>query len=63
MDAYDRLLVATMVFAAVCFIGVSLYVRYHQRVMREQKAPLGEALMKIPDVGTDADFDRRDDNC
>ena len=38
MDAYDRLLLATMVFAAVCFIGVSLYVRYHKRVMRERRA-------------------------
>jgi len=63
MDAYDRLLLATGVFAAVCFIGVSLYVRYHKRVMREQKAPLAEALMKIPGVGKDADFDRRDDSC
>jgi len=37
MNAYDRLLLATLVFAAVCFIGVSLYTRYHERVMREKK--------------------------
>ena len=38
MDAYDRLLLATGVFALVCFIGVLLYVRYHERVMRERRA-------------------------
>jgi len=41
MGAYDRLLVATMVFAAICFIGVSLYVRYHKRVMSERGAENG----------------------
>jgi len=69
LDAYDRLLLATGVFALVCFIGVSLYVRYHKRVMREEKlsgtnrVPLAEALIKIPGVGKDSDFDRRDDSC
>lgn len=41
MDPYDRLLLATLVFAAVCFIGVSLYARHHKRVMREEKADNG----------------------
>ena len=37
MNAYDKLLLAIMVFAVMCFIGVSLYVRYHKRVMRERR--------------------------
>jgi len=37
LDAYDRLLLAAGVFALVCFIGVLLYVRYHNRVMKESK--------------------------
>jgi len=37
MNPYDRLLIATLVFAAVCFIGVSLYVRHHKRVMKDRQ--------------------------
>jgi len=62
MDGYDRLLLVAGVYALLCFIGVSLYTRYHNRVMREQKEPRPDALTKITSVGEDADFDRRDDS-
>jgi len=38
MNGYDRLLVASMVFAVICYIGVFMYVRYHERVIKERRA-------------------------